>query len=300
MRILLVEDAEGMRKIVARMLTDFDYDDLMMATNGKEALELMDARVVDLLITNWNMPVLNGLELIRQVRERVEYARLPILMFTTRASRKDLVTAFKIGVNGYLAKPFTPPQLKQRIDLILNRHAEILARQLAEAKDPMRPEDNYPLMVIGDSPSVPSHLLRPEHLETLHTLADVATSVKHLNADADPPLFGVVIDQDSGEISRLLRVIGQRVKLMVLSTKVHGGGVTLARLASINKRSDLNVALIVDERGEIPERERMNLTNLVTRPLRRNQPRPVPKSWRPSCQRECSSRWRSPSKTSWN
>ncbi|MEC8990130.1 MAG: hypothetical protein VX656_02695, partial [Candidatus Latescibacterota bacterium] len=121
-----------------------------------------------------------------------------------------------------------------------------------------------------------------------------------LNADADPPLFGVVIDHDSGEISRLLRVIGQRVKLMVLSTKVHGGGVTLARLASINKRSDLNVALIVDERGEIPERERMNLTNLVTRPLRRNQPRPVPKSWRPSCQRECSSSWRSPSKTSWN
>ncbi|MBT5058787.1 MAG: HDOD domain-containing protein [Gemmatimonadetes bacterium] len=262
MRTLIVEDAEGMRKIVVRMLRDLGYDNVMMAANGKEALELMDARVVDLLLTNWNMPVMDGLELVSQVRERVEYANLPILMFTTRASRSDVVTALKAGVNGYLAKPFTPPQLKQRIDFILSRQAETLARQVAEVKDPMRREDSYPLMVIGDATSVPSHMLRPEHQPTLHTLADVATSVRHLNAGADSPLVGVVMDHDSGEISRWLRFIGSRVKLLMLSTKVHGGGLTLARLTSINKRSDLSVALIYDQRAEIPDRERMSLSNM--------------------------------------
>ncbi len=262
MRILLVEDAEGMRKIVARMLRDLRYDDVMMATNGVEALELMEALVVDLLLTNWNMPEMDGLELVKRVRERVEYARLPILMFTTRAARADVVMALKAGVNGYLAKPFTPPQLKQRIDFILGRQAESLARQVAQVKDPMRREDSYPLMVIGDATSVPSHLLRPENQPTLHTLADIATSVQHLNKGSDTPVVGVAMHHDSGEISKLMRFIGRRAKLLLLSTKVHGGGLTLARLTSINKRSDLSVALIYDQRAEIPERERMSLANM--------------------------------------
>ncbi|MBT6146297.1 MAG: response regulator, partial [Gemmatimonadetes bacterium] len=92
-----------MRKIVAKMLDDLGYDDVMLAANGQEALGLLDARVVDLLLTNWNMPVMDGLELVRRLRERVENARLPILMFSTRSSRKDVVEALKVGVNGYLA-----------------------------------------------------------------------------------------------------------------------------------------------------------------------------------------------------
>ncbi|MBT3343125.1 MAG: HDOD domain-containing protein [Gemmatimonadetes bacterium] len=251
-----------MRKIVAKMLDDLGYDDVMLAANGQEALGLLDARVVDLLLTNWNMPVMDGLELVRRLRERVENARLPILMFSTRSSRKDVVEALKVGVNGYLAKPFTRPQLKQRIDFILKRQTEKLARQVAESKDPMRREDTYPLMVIGDGMSVPSQLVRPEHARTLHTLADAAEATKRLNGDAEPPLLGVVIGHDSGDLSRALRAIGQRTKLLILTTKVHGSGLTLARLTSINKRSDLNVALVYDQHNEITDRERLNLTSM--------------------------------------
>ena len=77
MKVLVVEDAEGMRKIVAAMLRNLGFDDVDTAENGAVGLEFLTATKIDLLVTNWNMPVMNGLELVKQLRQMPQYVSLP-------------------------------------------------------------------------------------------------------------------------------------------------------------------------------------------------------------------------------
>ena len=120
-KALIVEDADDTRKIVVAMLKNLGYDDLVGAENGQEALQVLQVAKVDLLLTNWNMPVMDGLQLVKQVRCMPQYADLPVLLFTSKASKQDVVTALKAGVDGYLAKPFTPSQLREQLEGILNK-----------------------------------------------------------------------------------------------------------------------------------------------------------------------------------
>ena len=100
LRILLVEDAVGMRKIVASLLLRLGYDDVSTAADGRQALQLLQGQPFDLVLTNWNMPVMDGLQLIKQI---------PVILFTSRASRKDVVEALDVGVDGY------PPSRSRRL-----------------------------------------------------------------------------------------------------------------------------------------------------------------------------------------
>ncbi|HVO34457.1 MAG TPA: response regulator, partial [Gemmatimonadales bacterium] len=86
--------------------------------NGAEALQLLDGSI-GLVITDWNMPVMGGLDLVKQLRGRLETAALPILMVTTRSVRDDILQALQAGISSYIVKPFTPQVLKEKIDQML-------------------------------------------------------------------------------------------------------------------------------------------------------------------------------------
>ncbi len=121
MKVLVVDDSPTMRRIVVQMLKRLGYGDISEADHGKDALDRLQAEGdFDLMLTDWNMPVMNGLELVQAVRSDEQLSSLPIVMVTTRNMKQDIVAAMRAGVNNYATKPFDPKTIKEKIDKVLN------------------------------------------------------------------------------------------------------------------------------------------------------------------------------------
>ena len=118
-KFLVVDDSLTMRRIVVNTLKTIGYADMIEAADGKEAMAKLLSEGADFLITDWNMPEMNGLELSRWVRSAPQLAAMPILMVTTRGNKEDVIEAMKARVNNYIVKPFTAQGLKEKIDAIL-------------------------------------------------------------------------------------------------------------------------------------------------------------------------------------
>ncbi|CAM3321875.1 chemotaxis response regulator CheY [Rhodothermus bifroesti] len=119
MKFLVVDDSPTMRRIVCNALREIGYTDVIEAGDGVDALEKLEQETVDFVITDWNMPNMNGLELTRTIRNHSRLSNLPILMVTTRGMKEDVLAAMQARVNNYIVKPFTPEVLREKINLIL-------------------------------------------------------------------------------------------------------------------------------------------------------------------------------------
>ena len=117
--ILFVEDSPTMRRIIANSLKRLGYTDIIEAENGVDALDKIEGKTIDLLVTDWNMPEMNGADLVKNIRAMPKYGTLPIVMITTRGMKDDVMKAMKLGVNGYVIKPFTPEVLRTKLEAIL-------------------------------------------------------------------------------------------------------------------------------------------------------------------------------------
>jgi len=115
MRVLTVDDSATMRRIIKNQLKQSGVEDVDEAANGREALMLLDRRQYDLLITDWNMPEMCGLDLVMEVRRTEPLKKLPILMITTVSAKEDIVNALKAGVNNYVVKPFDAATLQAKV-----------------------------------------------------------------------------------------------------------------------------------------------------------------------------------------
>jgi len=115
MKILAVDDSATMRRIIKNQLKQAGYEEVDEAGNGREALTMLAQAHYDLLITDWNMPEMNGLDLVKEVRRIDASKAMPILMVTTVAGKEDIVTALKAGVNNYMVKPFDTATLRAKI-----------------------------------------------------------------------------------------------------------------------------------------------------------------------------------------
>ncbi len=114
-KILVVDDFSTMRRIIKNLLRDLGFTNTHEADDGKTALPLLQRGDFDLLITDWNMPGMQGIDLLRAVRADAELAQLPVLMVTSESRREHIVEAAKAGVNGYIVKPFTAATLDVKI-----------------------------------------------------------------------------------------------------------------------------------------------------------------------------------------
>jgi two-component system chemotaxis response regulator CheY len=119
MKFLVVDDSLTMRRIMINALQRIGYTDIVEADDGHDALMKFDESI-SFIVTDWNMPVMSGLEFARAVRATPTGQSVPILMVTTRGAREDIVTAVEAGVNNYILKPFTPSVLKEKIDRLLS------------------------------------------------------------------------------------------------------------------------------------------------------------------------------------
>jgi two-component system, chemotaxis family, chemotaxis protein CheY len=119
LKIIAVDDSPTMRRIIVNTLKRAGYEDVIEASDGKDALAKMKVEKVNFVITDWNMPEMDGLTFVTTLRSTDEFKSLPVLMVTTRSVKEDIVEAMKVGVNNYIVKPFTPETLKAKIDQIL-------------------------------------------------------------------------------------------------------------------------------------------------------------------------------------
>ena len=114
-KILVVDDSPSMRNIITGQLKQAGFSDIDQAEDGVQALEKLEAEVFDMILTDWNMPHMDGLELVRAIRSHEYLQHLPILVVTTRNTKNDVVAAIKEGANNYVVKPFGPEILKAKI-----------------------------------------------------------------------------------------------------------------------------------------------------------------------------------------
>jgi len=120
-KILVVDDFSTMRRIIKNLLRDLGFTNVEEADDGKTALPILKTGRIDFLVTDWNMPGMTGIDLVKTVRADANLSHIPILMVTAEAKREQIIAAAQAGVNGYVVKPFTAATLKEKIEKIFER-----------------------------------------------------------------------------------------------------------------------------------------------------------------------------------
>ena len=121
MKFLVVDDFATMRRIVKNLLKEIGIQHMDEAEDGQMALRMLKGAKYDFVVSDINMPNMNGFELLRQIRADAELKSLPVLMVTAEAKKEDIITAAQAGANGYIVKPFTKATLEEKVTKILQK-----------------------------------------------------------------------------------------------------------------------------------------------------------------------------------
>jgi len=120
-KILVVDDFATMRKVIRNLLKQVGYENIAEAEDGVTALKALKSQKIDLIISDWNMPNMTGIELLKEVRADEELKPTPFLMVTAEALQDNVIAAVKAGVSNYIVKPFTAEVLNEKIKKILDK-----------------------------------------------------------------------------------------------------------------------------------------------------------------------------------
>jgi len=125
MRILVVDDFSTMRRIVRNLLVELGFSNPLIqeADDGENAMTLLRSTPFDLVVTDWNMPNMTGIDLLRAIRAEPALKGLPVLMVTAENNRDQIIAAAQAGVNGYIVKPFNAVTLKEKLTKVFERLA---------------------------------------------------------------------------------------------------------------------------------------------------------------------------------
>ncbi len=118
MRVLIVDDFSTMRRIVRNILRQLGFNNVVEADDGTTAWDTINREKIDFIVSDWNMPKMTGIELLRKVRSSEQYADTPFLMVTAEAQQENIIEAVQANVSNYIVKPFTADTMKQKIDKI--------------------------------------------------------------------------------------------------------------------------------------------------------------------------------------
>ena len=121
MKVLVVDDFSTMRRIVKNLLRDLGFTNIQEADDGSTALPMLQHGNFDFVVTDWNMPGMQGIDLLKAIRADSSLAHIPVLLITAEAKKEQIIMAAQAGVNGYIVKPFTAGTLKTKIDKIFER-----------------------------------------------------------------------------------------------------------------------------------------------------------------------------------
>lgn len=118
-KILIIDDFATMRRILKNILKQLGFKNLVEADDGTTALDVLESQKIDLIISDWNMPKMTGLELLKKVRASTEYKKTPFLMVTAEAQKQNVIEAVQAGVSNYVVKPFTAEAISDKLEKIL-------------------------------------------------------------------------------------------------------------------------------------------------------------------------------------
>ena len=118
MKVLIVDDFATMRRIVRNVLKQIGFTNMIEADNGKAALKVLKKENIDLILCDWNMPEMPGIELLKAIRSDDELKKIPFVMVTAEAQKDNIIEAVKAGVNSYIVKPFTPETVNEKLNII--------------------------------------------------------------------------------------------------------------------------------------------------------------------------------------
>lgn len=118
MKILIVDDMSTMRRITKNFLKQLGFNNVEEADNGQDALNKLRADTYGFVVSDWNMPIMMGIDMLRAIRADEKLNKLPVLMVTAEAQKENIVEAAQAGVNNYIVKPFTAETLQEKINKI--------------------------------------------------------------------------------------------------------------------------------------------------------------------------------------
>ena len=121
LKVLIVDDFSTMRRIISNLLKELGITDQQEAENGEHALKMLKNTHFDFVLTDWNMPVMDGLILLKEIRQDISLQHLPVLMITAEAKKENIIAAAQAGADGYIVKPFTAVTLSEKINKILEK-----------------------------------------------------------------------------------------------------------------------------------------------------------------------------------
>ncbi len=123
MRILIVDDFDTMIRIIKNVLNELGYNNIITARNGEQAYQIVSKEKIDFIISDWNMPVMTGIELLKKVKGDPALAHIPFLMVTAEAEKEHIVEAIQAKVDQYIIKPFNSVMLAEKINFALHKKA---------------------------------------------------------------------------------------------------------------------------------------------------------------------------------
>ena len=118
LKVIVVDDMSTMRRIIKNVLKQIGFSDMVEAENGQDALNKLKAGDIGFIVSDWNMPVMQGIDLLRAVRADAELKHLPFLMVTAEAQKDNIIEAVQAGVSNYVVKPFTAEALQEKLEKI--------------------------------------------------------------------------------------------------------------------------------------------------------------------------------------
>ena len=121
MKVLVVDDFSTMRRIVKNLLRDLGFTNIQEADDGSTALPMLQGGDFDFVVTDWNMPGMQGIDLLRAIRADAKLKHIPVLMVTAEAKKEQIIAAAQAGVNGYIVKPFTAATLQEKLAKVFER-----------------------------------------------------------------------------------------------------------------------------------------------------------------------------------
>ena len=255
-----------MRKLMATIVKRMGAGQVFEAQHGGEALDLLQSSKVDLVLTDWSMPVMDGIELIRQLRDSPQFRSLPVLLFTSRNDKEDVVAALKAGADSFITKPFPPAQLKVKMAAAVKKRRPTAGKPSGPAvediflgTDAAYKNDVHPLVIFGERAVTAAQLSQSAHKETLKYLMAATTALATINASSEDLRVGYTIEGSTTDITKTFRALRSRVRMLLLSSDMGGNAVTLARMAGINKGEDLGVFIVCESMGIFDSRIRDGL-----------------------------------------
>ena len=121
MKILIVDDFPTMRRIIKNLLKDLGFENVDEAEDGAMGLEKLRKGNFDFVVSDWNMPNMDGLEMLKAIRADPNLSKLPVLMVTAEAKKENIIAAAQAGANGYVVKPFTAATLEEKLNKIFEK-----------------------------------------------------------------------------------------------------------------------------------------------------------------------------------